>query len=94
MPADQHRSQRLHHSPLPWNLDGLSIDASRAKHDENTLESCSTCVVCKRHSSKPDLDGWHIFSDGADEQYALCNECARARARRHVARVLFVHSTS
>ena len=62
---------------------------SRLADDKHRHGSSATCVLCKRHSNEPDLDGWHVFSDGADEQYALCADCARARARRHIARTLF-----
>ena len=61
----------------------------RPANDTNRLGSSTTCVACERHSGEPDLEGWHLFSDGADEQYALCAECARARARRYVAKKLF-----
>jgi hypothetical protein len=49
----------------------------------------TTCVACDRWSDDPDREGWHFFSDGADEQYALCSECARSRTTARVAHALF-----
>jgi hypothetical protein len=49
----------------------------------------ATCVACDRRSDDPDREGWHVFSDGADEQYALCSECARSRTTGRVALALF-----
>jgi hypothetical protein len=49
----------------------------------------TTCVACDRCSDDPDREGWHFFSDGADEHYALCSACARSRTTARVAQALF-----
>ena len=53
-------------------------DGQRRSVEPHT--TADTCVSCDRHSDDPDREGWHVFSDGADEQYALCPDCARPRA--------------
>ena len=58
---------------------------------DDTSKRLVTCVNCQQLSDEPELDGWHIFSDGADEEYALCARCARARATRRLAFALFTN---
>jgi hypothetical protein len=53
--------------------------------NEESVEPPTPCFLCERETQDADRDGWHIFSDGADEQYALCCDCARARATHRVA---------
>jgi hypothetical protein len=36
------------------------------------------CVNCERRTEDPDRDGWHVFSDGADERHVVCADCAAA----------------
>ena len=50
----------------------------------------AACVACERRSDEPDREGWHFFSDGADDEYALWSDCARSRATARVAHVLFM----
>jgi hypothetical protein len=41
-------------------------------------DAVDVCLACERQSEDADREGWHVFSDGADEEYALCPVCARA----------------
>jgi len=56
---------------------------------DETSEQIAICVNCQQLSDRPGLDGWHIFGDGAEEEYALCSNCARSRATARVAHALF-----
>jgi hypothetical protein len=39
-------------------------------------DAVNVCVVCERQSEDADREGWHVFGDGADEEYTLCPVCA------------------
>jgi hypothetical protein len=48
--------------------------------DDTPLRT-TTCVSCEQRTDDPDRDGWHVFSDGSDEQHVVCADCAATQTR-------------
>ena len=58
----------------------MFISPQQVKRQNIVLQRSSgqVCVACGQRSENPDLDGWHVFSDGVGEEHALCLACGSA----------------